>query len=137
MTYLADADVLSEPTKQAPSRRVVTWLRQHQTELVVNPIVLGELEYGIFLLPSGRKRSNLIEWFHGGIQTFGVVELNAATAGVWAELLIELRRKGREMPVKDSLIAASARQHDLTIATRNVAHFRHARVRIVNPFTAR
>jgi predicted nucleic acid-binding protein len=48
--------------------------------------------------------------------------------------LAELRRKGRAMPIKDSLIAASARQHDMTIATRNVDDYRFAGVRIVNPF---
>jgi toxin FitB len=40
------------------------------------------------------------------------------------------------MPIKDSLIAASALQHELTIATRNVADYRHAGVQIVNPFDA-
>ena len=46
-----DANVLSEPTKPAPDLRVVEWLRNHERDLAVDPIILGELEYGILLLP--------------------------------------------------------------------------------------
>ena len=41
------------------------------------------------------------------------------------------------MPIKDSLIAATAKQHGLTVVTGNAADFRHAGVRIVNPFKSR
>ena len=47
MKFLVDANVLSEPTKPAPETRVVQWLRENEAELAINPIVLGELEYGI------------------------------------------------------------------------------------------
>jgi predicted nucleic acid-binding protein len=133
--YLVDANVLGEPTKPRPDPAVVDWLRTHEPELVVNPIVLGELEYGILLLQSGRRRSRLAKWFSEGIQNIRTLELNATTAAVWARLLAELRHKGREMPVKDSLIAASARQHRLIVATRNVAHYQNASVKVVNPFS--
>ncbi len=134
MKYLVDADVLSEATKPAPSQHVVDWLRKHDRDLVVNPIVLGELEYGILLLPAGRRRKKLLDWFEGGIGQLNVIEIDTATAGVWAKLLADLKRKGRAMPIKDSLIAATAKQHGLTVATGNAADFRYASVQIVNPF---
>jgi predicted nucleic acid-binding protein len=56
------------------------------------------------------------------------------TASVWAKLLSELRRNGQTMPISDSLIAATSLQHQLIVVTRNVAHFVHAGVRVVNPF---
>ncbi len=56
MKYLVDADVLSEGTKPRPAQQVVEWLRNHDADLVVNPIVLGELEYGILLL-AGRAET--------------------------------------------------------------------------------
>lgn len=137
MNYLVDANVLSEPTKPQPVGAVVDWLRRHEPHLAVNPIVLGELEYGILLLPSGQRRTRLLKWFSQGIQNMRVLELDADTAATWARLLAELRRKGREMPIKDSLIAATARQHGLTLATRNTSHYKHVGVRIVNPFSPR
>jgi len=132
--YLVDADVLSEATKPAPSQPVVNWLRKFDRDLAVNPIILGELEYGILLLPAVRRRKNLLDWFEGGIGQLNVIELDAATATVWAKLLADLKRKGRAMPIKDSLIAATAKQHGLTVVTGNATDFRHAGVPIINPF---
>jgi toxin FitB len=114
---------------------VVQWLRSHDRDLIVSPIILGELEFGILLLPVGRKRAKLLDWFRQGVQQLNLVDFEAATAGAWAQLLAELRRKDRAMPIKDSLIAASARQHGLTVATRNVGHYKYAGVRVFNPFT--
>ena len=53
MKFLADADVLSESTKPVPNARVVAWLRRHERELALSPIVLGELEYGILFHLNG------------------------------------------------------------------------------------
>jgi predicted nucleic acid-binding protein len=54
----------------------------------------------------------------------------------WAELLARLRASGRAMPVKDSLIAATALVHDLVVATRNRADFEKAGVVVTDPFTS-
>jgi toxin FitB len=132
--FIVDANVLSESTKPRPSARVVEWLRKNERRIAVNPIVLGELEFGILLLPAGRRRKRLLDWFKEGVQTIRVVDLNAETAAVWARLVAELKRSGRAMPVKDSLIAATARQHSLTVATRNTADYQHAGVTLINPF---
>ena len=61
MKYLVDADVLSEATKPQPAAHVVEWLRNHDSDLAVNPIIVGELEYGILLLPTGRRRKKLLD----------------------------------------------------------------------------
>lgn len=90
MKYLVDANVLSEPTRPAPGARVVGWLRAHEAELAVNPVILGELEYGILLLPAGRRRARLERWFAEGIQRLRVLDLDARTAREWARLLARL-----------------------------------------------
>jgi toxin FitB len=132
--FLADGNVLSEPTRQSPSPQVVKWLTRNETELAVNPIVLGELEYGIRSLPAGRRRTRLADWFAQGAALLHVFEIDRETGRIWATLLANLRRKGRAMPVKDSLIAATALQHGLTVATRNTSDYRHAGVALTNPF---
>jgi hypothetical protein len=132
--YLVDANVLSEPMKAVPNLPVVGWLRAHERELVVDPIVIGELRFGILLLPAGKKRSALEAWFADGIARLECLPWDAETGLQWADVVARLRRKGLAMPIKDSLIAASALVHDLTVATRNVADFKKAGVRTANPF---
>ena len=56
MKYLVDANVLSEPTKPTPDPRVVAWLRAHEPEIAVDPVILGELQLGMLMLPKGMKR---------------------------------------------------------------------------------
>lgn len=136
MRYLVDANVLSEPTKPAPNTGVVAWLRHNESEIVVDPIILGEVRFGILLLPKGRRRARLERWFDEGVQRLNCVPFEAETGLRWAELLARLRTSGRAMPIKDSLIAATALVHGLTIVTRNRADFEKAGVKIVDPFVA-
>ena len=135
MKFRVDANILSEPTKPQPSPAVVEWLRANEAELAVNPIVLGELEYGILLLPAGRRRTRLQHWFAEGIRRIQVLEFDTATASAWASLLARLKKNGLAMPIKDSQIAATALLHNLIVATRNVADYRNANVSVVNPFS--
>lgn len=134
MKFLADANVLSEATKAAPDPRVVDWLRRHERNLVVDPIVLGEVRFGILLLAKGKRRTRLEQWFSAGVQRLHCVPWEAETGLRWAELVATLRRTGRSMPVKDSLIAATALTHDLIVATRNDQDFEKAGVTVINPF---
>jgi hypothetical protein len=134
--YLVDANVLSEPTKPVPDARVVEWLRRNQGDLAVDPFILGELRFGILLLPRGKRRTSLERWFDSGVQGLRCLTWEAETGLRWAELLATLRASGRAMPVKDSLIAATALVHGLIVATRNRADFEKARVKIVDPFGA-
>jgi predicted nucleic acid-binding protein len=126
--------VLSEATKPNPNPKVVGWLAAHETQLAINPIVLGELRFGILLLPKGKRRSKLLAWLESGIRYLQMLDFDATTSENWAQLLADLRKQGRAMPVKDSLIAATARQFQLPIATRNAKDFAFAGVKVVNPF---
>ena len=134
MRYLVDANVLSEPTRPTPATSVLDWLQTNERHLVIDPIVLGEIRFGIHLLPSGRRKERLERWFHSGIARILCLDWNAQTGLRWAELLAKLRSSETAMPIKESLIAASALQHGLTVATRDVADFTKAGVRVVNPF---
>lgn len=106
------------------------------SRLAVSPIVLGEVQFGILLLPAGRKRTRLLKWFADGAQRLPVLDFDTSTAESWARLLAKLRRDCKAMPIKDSLIAATAKKHGFVVATQNIADFRHARVKMVNPIGA-
>jgi predicted nucleic acid-binding protein len=132
--YLVDANVLSEPTKPEPAPRVVAWLRAHGPGINVNPVILGELRYGILILPKGKKRATLESWFDAGIGRLHCLPWDAETGLQWAELLARLRSAGKAMPIKDSLIAATAVVHGLAVVSRHRADFANAGVQVVDPF---
>lgn len=134
MRYLVDANVLSEPTRPEPDPKVVAWLRANEAELVVDLIILGEIKFGILLLPRGKRRARLERWFEEGIRRIQCLAWEAASGIRWAELLATLRGAGTAMPIKDSLIAAVALTHGLTVVTRNRSDFEKAGVPLVDPF---
>jgi predicted nucleic acid-binding protein len=132
--YLVDANVLSEATKPQPQAKVVRWLRRYERDIAVDPIILGEIRFGIHLLAAGNRRRRLELWFSRGVEAMHCLPWEAATGLRWARLLGDLRAAGRSMPIKDSLIAATALVHELTIATHNNRDFAAARVKVVDPF---
>jgi len=135
MTVLVDANVLSEATKPEPDPAVIDWLRRNEREIAVDPIILGEIRFGILLLPRGKRRTRLERWFDEGIRRIHCLSWEASTGLRWAQLLADLRASGRAMPIKDSLIAATALAHGLKVVTRNRRDFENAGVQAVDPFS--
>lgn len=134
MNWLVDANVLSEPTRPEPDPRVVDWLRRNERMLCIDPVVLGEIRFGILLLPAGRRRSRLETWLAAGVSRMTCIPWDAEAGMRWAQLLADLRQAGKAMPIKDSLIAATALTHRLGVATRNVKDFQRAGVTVIDPF---
>ena len=134
MTYLVDANVLSEATRPQPDPRVLAWLARHEREIAVDPVILGEIRFGILLLPDGKRRERLERWFQEGVERLHCLTWETATGLRWAQLLADLRASGWSMPVKDSLIAATALTHGLAVVTLNRRDFENSGVEIVDPF---
>ena len=134
MKFIADANLLSEPTKPEPAPQVLEWLRRNEEHLAVTPIILGELEYGIMLLLASKRKKQLEVWIEKIRSTAHCLDFDSKAASSWAHLLAHLKSKGHAMPIKDSLIAASAIAHNLTVATRNTRDFKNANVPLINPF---
>jgi predicted nucleic acid-binding protein len=101
---------------------------------VVDPIILGEIRFGIHLLPAGKRRRRLESWFDAGAARIVCVPWDARTGLRWAELLAQLRRSGQALPIKDSMIAATALVHGFVVVTRNTRDFEKAGVKVLDPF---
>ena len=89
--YLVDANVLSEATKPEPDSRVIGWLQSNEPQIAVDPVILGEIRFGILLLPRGRRRARLERWFDEGVRRLQCISWEASTGLRWAELLAALR----------------------------------------------
>ncbi len=137
MKFIADANLLSEAMKPEPAPQVLDWLRLNEQHLAVTPVILGELEFGILLLPASKRKKSLQLWFEEIRSTILCLDFDNNAASAWARLLAKLRSKGLAMPIKDSLVAASAIARNLAVATRNTRDFKNAGIPVVNPFEAR
>jgi predicted nucleic acid-binding protein len=115
---------------------VVEWLRRNEGDMAVDPVILGEIRLGILLLPKGRRRARLESWLEEGVRRLRCLPWEAEVGLRGAELLARLRTSGRAMPVKDSLIAATALVHNLAVVTRNRADFERAGVAVMDPFAS-
>ncbi len=133
--WLLDADVLSQPAKRHGDARVVAWLERERHDCYTSAIVIAQLAYWV-RSKDGSQRQALQTWLSNlaAAMRGRVLGFNASVAHVWAEQQRELERAGRRMPIEDSYIAATARRHDLTIATGNERHFRRPGVKVFNPF---
>ena len=54
MSYLVDTNVHGEPVKRNPDPEIVAWLRQHEHNLHVSTVTIGEIRRGIERLPEGQ-----------------------------------------------------------------------------------
>lgn len=135
MSWLLDADVLSQPAKQHGDRRVVEWMEAEEFRCYTSTIVIAQLAYWI-RTKKGRQRETLQKWLRDLLDAMEgrILGFNLSTAHVWAEQQRAFDDAGVRMPVADSYIAATARRHDLTIVTGNDKDFRRPGLKVFNPF---
>lgn len=138
MSHLIDTNVISELVAASPDRRVESWLgRADEDTLFVSVITLGELRYGIELLPAGRRRDRLEEWFTEALLPRfegRVLPVTETVADRWGRIKASARSVGRQLTPADGLIAATAFCHDLVLVTHNTADFRTTGVELLNPW---
>ena len=135
VSWLLDTDVICQPAKRHGDAKVIAWLEAEQDRCYTSAVVIAQLAYWV-RTKEGRQRQALQAWLtrlvdalHGRIHGF-----NVSVAHVWAEQERLLDKAGQRMPVEDSYIAATARRHGLTIATRNDRDFKRPGLKVFNPF---
>jgi predicted nucleic acid-binding protein len=137
---LLDTNVVSEVMKTRPEEAVVAWLNgQGSEKLHVSAITIGEIAYGLRVLPDGKRRSGLRERFERFVALAfdqRVLAYDESAARIYGELMGDRKELGLPMSVPDGQIAAIARLNHLAVATRNVFDFEHCGIDVLNPFEA-
>jgi hypothetical protein len=135
VNWLVDTDVISQPAKRHGDRKVIQWIEQEEPQIYTSALVIAQLAYWV-RTKEGKQRDELQQWLRNLVDSLEgrIFGFNVATAHVWADQRIIWERAGKQMPVEDSYIAATARRHDLTIATGNEKDFQRPGLRVFNPF---
>lgn len=138
--FLVDTNVLSEFSRRgAPDQHVESWLSAAvPSSLYVSVLTLAEIRRGIELLPPGRRRDQLGQWLEndllGSFDNANVLPVTKDIADRWATPSARAQERGIQPAVIDGLVAATALEHDLIVATRNVKDFAGLGVAIFNPW---
>ena len=137
MSVLLDTNVLSEAGKPSPNRHARAFLIG-ASDVWVSVVSIHEIEYGINLLPNGQRRSQLERDMGAVITAFGqrLIPVGEDEARRAAHYRAEARKRGRVLHLPHALIAATAKEHGLTLATRNMRDFDYLGIDIVNPWAA-
>lgn len=132
--FLLDTNVISELTKDAPDSRVMAFLNE-QPDLWLAAVVIHELDFGIQLMPEGRRKEQLRTAQETVVNEYvdRILPLGQIEAEIAATLRAAARRAGKTV-YADALIAGTAKAHNLIVATRNGRDFEDMEVGIVNPW---
>ena len=133
---VVDTNVWSEATKREPSDVVRVWAQQHRDALWLSVIVLAELRGGSAQLPPGQRRRALEAQFDLLEQDRAdrLLRFDRHTARCYAQVLESARRRGKPIATADAMIAATAIQHGMVVATRNLGDFAGAEVALIDPW---
>jgi toxin FitB len=137
LMYLIDTMVFSELYKPRRHPRFLLWLEEKREDLLfLSTITIGEIERGI---ETQRSRDPpfaeaLVNWLNRSLDVYNdrILPVTTAIARRWGQLSAQIGHTGADL-----LIAATALEHGLTVATRNVRHFAPTGVAVENPFEDR
>ena len=136
---LCDTNVISELIGPQPLPNVETWIDARNIEQLFVPTVsIAEIDYGLSIMPSGRRRRELQDRFEKFlVAVFGrrVLSFDEAAARVYGPIRAHRKEMGRPMSTFDGQIAAIARVNHLALATRNTKDFEDCGLELINPFT--
>jgi predicted nucleic acid-binding protein len=137
VSYLLDTNVLSELRRKTPDAAVLEWFaRRPASTLYLSVLTFGELRKGIEGVLDAKRRMALTDWLETDLPAFfagRILPVDAQVADRWGRLL---SAAGRPLPAIDSLLAASAAQHGLSMVTRNSRDFADLGLDVINPWVA-
>jgi predicted nucleic acid-binding protein len=131
--YLLDTNVVSELRRPKPHKAVLKWIANVPADqLHLSAVTIGEIQAGIEITREQNtgKAAELESWLDKIASSHGIIPMDAAAFREWARLK---HRKSNTL-LEDTMIAATARVHKLTVVTRNIKDFRLLGVKLLNPF---
>ena len=133
--FLLDTSVISELRRSRPHGAVLAWTRRTpQSLLFLSVVSIGEIQIGVEITRTRDppKAAEIERWLEKVMQTFHVIDLDAASFRIWAKLM----RRTTDDHMLDAMIGAIAIAREMTVVTRNVRDFKAFGVAVVNPFAA-
>ena len=137
MKYLLDTCLISELVKPTPNKKVIKWLNDiPSTALFLSAITIGEIRKGLTKLPSSKKKETLTVWLNTLLRDYKerIFSIDLIVAENWGVIQGNAEKAGMPMSSIDSLIAATAHTHNLTLVTRNEDDFVPSQISILNPW---
>lgn len=137
--YLLDTVAISETQKPSVNPALRAFYSGTDSGLLyVSVVSIGELHFGLNLLPPGKRRDAIQSWIKKteAIYTNKILGVDEAIGRRWGEIRAELRSNGYTVALNDLLIAATAIHYDLTVVTRNIKVFAPAGCKVLNPWDA-
>lgn len=135
---LLDTCVLSELVKPNPDSKVIDFFNNlNDQQFLVSSITLAELHRGIAWLTPSKRQLELAQWLNGVEEQYAehILDFDRTTARLWGQLISIAQRQGKSLSFMDSMIAATAIQHQLSLVTRNIADFQYCNIPLINPWT--
>jgi toxin FitB len=135
---ILDTNIVSELMRPAPERMVLQWFSSQAAEdLHVTAVTTAEILYGIELISSSRRRDvvrTAAEKMFGDVFADRILTFEDRAARAFSQIASSRRRQGKSMSGVDAQIAAIARVHGATLATRNTYVFEGCGVKLINPW---
>jgi len=136
--YLLDTCVISELILKNPHNSVINLIRSiDEDKAFLSVITIGEIQKGINLLKSSKRKIKLSEWLKDDLLIRfkdRIINIDKNVMISWGALMAKLELKGKEMPIVDSFIAASCLEQNLTLITRNTTDFKGSEISLINPW---
>ena len=134
LEYLLDTNVLSETRKKRSDVGVIAFLQAvDSSSLYISVLTLGELRKGVAKKQreDAEAAKRLADWVDGLEYSFAerILGIDAATARLWGDWSSE-----RPRPVVDTLLAATAVLHGMTLVTRNIRDVRGIEMKLLDPW---
>jgi predicted nucleic acid-binding protein len=137
--YLLDTNVVSELIKSRPDERVVAWIRAtDEADLHLSVLTFAEIRYCIEKLTQSARRERLQRWMDIELADRfedKILDVDRGVAELWGVIMARAAIVSVRLPVMDTLLAATAEHHGMTMVTRNVRDFARAGVATLDPWS--